>query len=114
MRSLSANRTGSRRPEAPRAREERPRPVAVQNPDGDRHAHQGDAIEPACIPPPKSDRQRPLAGLGVGLDVTQVVGLEERGGQQPDRDAGPQREPPVVAVLNGCPPSEITNGACCT
>jgi hypothetical protein len=75
----------------------------VQHPERERHAQQRRAIEPAGILPPQPYRQGLLPGLGIGVDVTQVVGLKESGSQQPDRDAGPEHESPAVGVREQMP-----------
>src|ERR1700744_5320221 len=45
-------------------RQERPRPIAGQDPDRERHAHEREAVEQSGPPPSEAHRQRLLARLG--------------------------------------------------
>ena len=84
-------------------RQECPFPVAGHDPDGQRHTHEGEAVEQTGSSPSEAHGQCLLAGLGVRRDVPQVVRLEQRSSQQAHRHPDPEDEPPVVLVVEQVP-----------
>ena len=57
-----------------------------------------EAVEQAGPPPSEAHGQRLLSGLRVRGDVAQIVGLEQRRGQQAHGHPRPEDEPPVVPI----------------